>query len=56
LIIAFLGYIIANAGTLLFSNYPEIITLVVTAPNMIGELALIVWLLVKGGKTPEMKS
>jgi hypothetical protein len=56
LIVAFIGYLIANAGKLLFPNYTETITMVVTAPNAIGELALIVWLLIKGGKIPKVKS
>jgi len=55
LIVAFFGYLIDSAGQIL-PNYPEIISQVVTVPNTIAELALIVWLVFKGGKIPEMKS
>ena len=56
LIIASFGYLIDSVGQFLFSNYPEIISKVVMAPNIIGETAIVVWLLIKGGETPEMKS
>ncbi len=56
LIVAFFGYLIESAGPILLPNYPEIITLVVTAPGAIGEIAFAFWLLFKGGKIPEMKS
>jgi len=50
LIAASLGYLIDNVGKTFFPNYPEIIGLVVIAPNLIGELAIMVWLAFKGGK------
>ncbi len=52
LIAASLGYLIDNVGNTFFPNYPEIIGLVVIAPNLIGELAIMVWLVIKGGKRP----
>ena len=56
LIIASFGYLIVSSGPILLPNYPEIITLVLTLPNFIGETALFLWLLLKGGKIPEIKS
>ncbi len=49
LIVASFGYLIKSIGILL-PNYPEIIEQVLIAPNLIGELAIIVWLVFKGGK------
>jgi hypothetical protein len=56
LIVASFGYLIDSVGQFLFPNYPEIISLVVTVPNFIGETAFVVWLLIKGGKIPKIKS
>jgi len=56
LIVAALGYLIGSSGEILLPNYPEIITKIFVLPMTIAELALIVWLFFKGGKTPEMKS
>ncbi len=56
LIVASFSYLIANAGKILLLNYPEIITMVVTAPAAIGELALAFWLLFRGAKIPEMST
>jgi len=56
LIVAFFGYLIDSLGKILLPNYPKIITKVLAAPMIIGELALVVWLVFKGGKTPKMRS
>jgi hypothetical protein len=52
LIVASLGYLINSIGTILSPNFPEIIWTVLMGPCLIGELALIVWLVIKGGKRP----
>lgn len=49
---ASLGYLINSAGKILLPNYPELIEMILMAPNFIGELAIIVWLVVRGGKHP----
>jgi len=56
LIVSSFGYLIINAGEILLPNYPEIITLVISVPAFIGEFSLMLWLLFKGAKIPEMKS
>ena len=56
LIVASFSYLIDSLGILLFPNYPEIISQVFAVPMFIGETAFVVWLVIKGGKTPEMKS
>ena len=56
LIVASLGYLIESAGTILWPNYPDVLTTVLTVPGFIGEVALAFWLLFKGGKIPEMKN
>ena len=50
LIAASLGYLIDSVGNLFLPNYPEIIGQILIVPNFIGELAIIVWLVWKGGK------
>ncbi|MFX0117435.1 MAG: DUF4386 domain-containing protein [Candidatus Hodarchaeota archaeon] len=50
LIVAAFGYLLSSFGTFLVPDYAEIIDLVVTVPNAIGELALFLWLLLKGDK------
>jgi hypothetical protein len=52
LIIAGLGYLINSTGKILLPNYPAIIEQVLIAPNVIGELAIVVWLAFRGGKRP----
>jgi len=52
LIIAALGYLIDSFGKLLSPNYDTNIALF----TFIGEVLLIFWLLIKGGKFPEMES
>ena len=56
LIVSSFGYLIINAGEILLPNYPEIITQVIGVLAFIGEFLLMLWLLFKGGKVPEMKS
>jgi hypothetical protein len=56
LIVSSFGYLIINAGEILLPNYPEIITQVIGVLAFIGEFLLMLWLLFKGGKIPEMKS
>ncbi|MFX0114498.1 MAG: DUF4386 domain-containing protein [Candidatus Hodarchaeota archaeon] len=51
LIVAAFGYLLGSFGTFLLPpDQAEIIDLVVTVPNAIGEISLFLWLLVKGGK------
>lgn len=53
LIIAFAGYVITNLGNLLlpdYDNYKTILGLIFIIP-MLSEVALGLWLLIKGGKT-----
>ncbi len=50
LIIASLGYLINSVGLILSPNFPEIIWTVLMGPCLIGELALILWLVFKGGR------
>jgi len=52
LIIASLGYLIDSVARLLLPNYPEIIWTILMGPCLIGELAIMVWLVIKGGKCP----
>jgi hypothetical protein len=52
LIIAGLGYLIDSFAIFLLPNYEATIGLV----TFIGELLFMLWLLLKGGKIPEMKS
>ena len=56
LIVAFFGYLIVSAGTILWPNYPDVLTTVLTVPSAIAEIALAFWLLFKGGKIPEMNT
>lgn len=48
LIIAFFGYLSINASSLFFPGYENTITNIFTIPNAISELALMLWLLIKG--------
>ncbi|MHA2270387.1 MAG: DUF4386 domain-containing protein [Candidatus Hodarchaeales archaeon] len=50
LIVASFGYLLSSFGTFLVPDQAELIDLVVTVPNAIGELSLFLWLLVKGDK------
>jgi len=50
LIAASLGYLIDSVGNLFVPNYPEIIGLILIAPNFIGEVAFILWLVFRGRK------
>lgn len=57
--LAGLGYLIDSFAKIILSNYSDFETmfiLIVAIPGAIGELALAIWLLVKGKKIPEMKS
>ncbi len=56
LIVSSFGYLMINAGTILLPNYPEIITQVIGVPAFIGEFSLMLWLLFKGVKIPEMNT
>lgn len=58
-ILAGLGYLIDSFAKIILSNYSDFETmfiLIVAIPGAIGELALAIWLLVKGKKIPEMNS
>jgi hypothetical protein len=50
MLLGFIGYLITSLDTILLLNYPELINQILIIPNMISELALIIWLAVKGGK------
>ncbi|MFC1976113.1 DUF4386 domain-containing protein [Chloroflexota bacterium] len=50
-LIAGLGYLVDSAGLIILPNYPALLTNVLALPNIVGELALVVWLAFKGGKT-----
>ena len=50
LIVASFGYLINSIGRIVLPNYPEIIWTVLMGLCLIGELALILWLVFKGGK------
>ena len=52
LIVASSGYLVNSVGRILFPNYPEMIWTVLAVPCFIGESALIVWLVFRGGKGP----
>ena len=56
LIVSSFGYLIINAGEILLPNYPEIITQVIGVPAFIGEFLLMLWLLWRGAKIPEMST
>jgi len=56
LFVAFFSYFIDSSGKILLVNYPYIISRILFLPMLVGELSLIVWLVLKGGKLPEMKS
>ncbi len=56
LIVAFFGYLIESAGTILLPNYPDVLTTVLIVPGFIGEVALAFWLLFKGAKIPEINT
>jgi len=48
LIIGCFGYVIDNLTGLLFPSYKAIVSQIVLVPNLISELALALWLLIKG--------
>ena len=55
LIVAFLGYLITSLDIILLLNYPKIINQALMVPNFLSELSLIVWLVLKGGKSITVK-
>ena len=59
LIVASLAYLIDSFANFLlpnYTNYATIFLLIVLVPGVIAELSFTFWLLIKGGKIPEMKS
>ena len=50
LMIAALGYLVNSVGIILSLNFPEIIWTVLMGPCLIGELAIVLWLVFRGGK------
>ncbi|MGD2033612.1 MAG: DUF4386 domain-containing protein [Bacteroidales bacterium] len=48
LIIAFFGYLVNSLAALFFPGYKATVNTIVTIPNAIAELALMLWLLIKG--------
>ncbi|MEJ2052816.1 MAG: DUF4386 family protein, partial [Calditrichaceae bacterium] len=55
LIISFLSYLIDSSGRILISDYPYFLFKIFFLPMLIGELALIVWLVFKGGKLSKIQ-
>lgn len=51
LYIAFLGYLLIAMSSLFFPNQEPLLTKIFTLPNAISELALMLWLLIKGVDT-----
>ena len=59
LIVASLAYLIDSFANFLlpnYTNYATIFLLVVVVPSVIAELSFTFWLLLKGGKIPEIES
>ena len=54
LIASFLSYLIDSIAFLFLPIYPEILNQFLMVPEVIGELAIVVWLVFKGGKDPEV--
>ena len=50
LMASFLSYLIDSFAFLFLPIYPEILNQVLMVPEVIGELAIAVWLAFKGGK------
>lgn len=51
LVLASVGYLVDSTAHVAFRDPPAIVSRIVALPNAIGEIALIVWLAVKGGRT-----
>ena len=51
LLLGFLGYLITSLDKILLLNYPELINQILVVPNFISELALVIWLMINGGKS-----
>lgn len=49
LFVAFIGYFLNSTGSL-FPAYPELMEVIFIAPCLIGEMAIMMWLMIKGGK------
>ena len=56
LIVASIGYLINSFAGVLLPNIPAESRMVLIVPAIIAELALTLWLLLRGGKIDEMKS
>jgi hypothetical protein len=56
LIISFLSYLIDSSGRILFSGYPYFMFKIFFIPMLVGELSLIVWLVLKGGRLSVIQS
>jgi len=54
LIIACFGYLVHSLTFLLFPHYEAIVSSYVAVPEAIGELSMVLWLLIKGGKDPQL--
>ncbi len=52
LVIAFGGYVVDASATLLLPEPVALIKAIVPLPNTIGELAILVWMIVRGGRPP----
>jgi hypothetical protein len=50
LMIASAGYLLNSVGVILSPSFPKIIWTVLMGPCLIGELAFVIWLAVKGGR------
>jgi len=56
LVLAFLGYLVDSAAHVVLLDPPAILGKVVALPNTVGEISLIVWLAIKGGKARPPRS
>ncbi len=50
MLLGFIGYLTTSVDAILLLSYPEIINQILIIPNLISELALVIWLAIKGGK------
>jgi hypothetical protein len=51
LVVAFAGYFVDSASVVALASPPSVISRVVAIPNTIGELALMIWLALRGGRS-----
>ena len=52
LFVASFGYLVNSAGIIVSPDFPEMFWTIFMGPCLLGELALVLWLVIKGGKEP----